>query len=93
MGTEYNITKAFHRKVKQMNREEMGNFLGNVLNEGYRLSIQKQLIPKEEILEVISSVPGIGKKRLEDIDKALTAYYERKGLSGPDIDITGNDTE
>lgn len=81
MAKKYLISRDLYRKVKKMDAEELGIFLGNVFQEGYNSAVAKtDSITLNDLHDAIASVKGIGSKRMTEIDTAITKLFnERNG--------------
>lgn len=79
---KYNISREMYKGIKKMNSQEMNTFLTNVFNEGMKTAISNtNSITLEDLHIAISSVKGIGAKRMEEIDEAIKKLFKEKGVS------------
>lgn len=79
---KYNISREMYKGIKRMNSQEMNTFLTNVFNEGINAAVSNtNSITLEDLHTVISSVKGIGDKRIQEIDEAIKKLFQEKGVS------------
>ena len=82
MEKKYNISREMYKGIKKMNSQEMNVFLTNVFNEGAKAAVSNtNSITLEDLHTAISSVKGIGNKRMEEIDEAIKKLFQEKGVS------------
>ena len=82
MEKKYNISREMYKGIKKMNSQEMNVFLTNVFNEGIKAAVSNtNSITLEDLHTAISSVKGIGNKRMEEIDEAIKKLFQEKGVS------------
>ena len=82
MEKKYNISREMYKGIKKMNSQEMNVFLTNVFNEGAKAAVSNtNSITLEDLHTTISSVKGIGNKRMEEIDEAIKKLFQEKGVS------------
>lgn len=66
-----------------MNSVEMGQFLGNVFQEGFDAAIRNtDNITVEDLHVAISTVKGIGDKRMQEIDLAIRKLFQERNKDG-----------
>lgn len=68
------LDRTMYRKVKNMDQKEMTNFLNNIYDAGVR-DADAAGISREQIREKLSTVEGIGEKRLNAIMEALEDLF------------------
>lgn len=79
MKKQYTPSKEMRRKIKQMNSIEMGEFLSNVFQEGFNAALKNtNSITVKDLHDAISSVKGIGEKRMIEIDNVIEKLFEEK---------------
>ena len=82
MEKKYNISREMYKGIKKMNSQEMNIFLTNVFNEGVKAAVSNtNSITLEDLHTAISSVKGIGNKRMKEIDEAIKKLFQEKGVS------------
>jgi hypothetical protein len=81
---KYTLSREMYRGIKQMDSEQMADFLGNVFQEGFNAALgNTNNITLEDLHNVIGTVKGIGDKRMEEIDNAIKQLFiERNGNNG-----------
>ena len=71
-----------YRGIKQMTAQEMGTFLGNVFQEGFDAALKNtNNITVKDLHDAISTVKGIGDKRMTEIDNAITQLFNERNES------------
>ena len=65
------IDREVYRKVKQMSRTEMEDFLHNI----YVMGAKAALVKKTDLIAQLKTVNGLGEKRIEAILVALEDMY------------------
>lgn len=68
------ISRETYKKIKAMNREQMNDFVMGIYQEG----INDSQIDLVELRQVIGSVSGIGKVRLNRIMDAIATHFSTK---------------
>lgn len=66
------VSRETYKKVKRMNRTEMNDFLNKIYAMGEN-SVEGATF--EKVIKIISELPGIGDKRLQQIADALAPLY------------------
>ena len=80
MAKQYVLSREMYRGIKQMDSKEMGQFLGNVFQEGFDSALKNtDNITLEDLHSAISTVKGIGEKRMVEIDTAIKKLFEERG--------------
>lgn len=80
MKKEYKISREMYRGIKQMDSSDMGKFLGNVFDEGFKAAINNtNNITLEDLHNAIAEVKGIGDKRLIEIDEKIKQLFQERG--------------
>lgn len=69
------VDRELYRKIKQMDRKELNSFINKIYNMGVS-DAGCSLITVENIEKEISSVPGIGEKRLQKIMNKLKPLFK-----------------
>lgn len=65
-----------------MDSEDMSIFLQNVYQEGFNAAVKNtNSITLEDIHTSISSVKGIGEKRMIEIDESIKTLFKKKGFN------------
>ncbi len=67
------LDRATYKKIKGMTREEMQNFLTNYYNNVME-DAETSTLDLGELRKEISSIKGIGEKRLDEIMKAIEVH-------------------
>jgi hypothetical protein len=79
MARQYNLSREMYRGIKKMDATEMGTFLGNVFQEGFDAAVRNtNNITIEDLHNVISTVKGIGDKRMTEIDNAIRKLFDER---------------
>lgn len=79
---KFNMSRDMYKGIKKMNSEQLNSFLNNVFNEGVKAAISNtNSITLEDLHTAISSVKGIGNKRMDEIDEAIKKLFQEKGVS------------
>lgn len=79
---KYNISREMYKNIKKMNSQEMNIFLSNVFNEGIKAAVSNtNSVSLDDLHTAISSVKGIGNKRMNEIDEAVKELFHKKGIS------------
>lgn len=82
MAKQYVLSREMYRNIKQMNSIEMGTLLGNVFQEGFNSALKNtNNITLEDLHTAISTVKGIGEKRMVEIDDAIKKLFNEKGVT------------
>lgn len=79
MERKYKLSREMYRGIKQMDAEEMGQFLSNVFQEGYNSAVtHTETITVEDLHTAIAAVKGIGERRMQEIDNAIKKLFEER---------------
>lgn len=79
MERKYKLSREMYRGIKQMDAEEMGQFLSNVFQEGHNSAVtHTETITVEDLHTAIAAVKGIGERRMQEIDNAIKKLFEER---------------
>lgn len=69
------LDRSIYRKVKQMTRDEMETFLNNIYAKGAE-SVEHVQVTEDELVKRLSTVKGLGEKRIAEILTVLEDLYK-----------------
>ena len=73
------LTRELYRKIKNMNREEMGTYLDELQAQAYNAGISAMAKKVAEKVDAgIRNTPGIGEKRYAELISSINAELTRE---------------
>lgn len=80
---EYKLSKEAYRKIKQMSPYNMETFINNIFQEGLNEGAKDNSnVTPESLIKAISSIKGIGGKRIAEIDSIIRQVFNERSGNG-----------